>query len=150
MSDDGRWLYYDTGVFTAGSSLHRMWARVGLPPTPVTAGSVIELPVAGRGGVPVDASAAVLNVTVTDAQGAGFVTVFPCGQPRPLASTLNYVTGSTVANAAITKIGDGGKVCLLTSAATHLIADVTGYFPSGATYVALQPDRFLDTRVPIP
>ena len=41
--------------------------------------SVMALPVAGRGGVGGDAAAVVLNVTVTDALAAGFVTVYPCG-----------------------------------------------------------------------
>ena len=57
------------------------------------AGSVTELVVAGRGGVAVDASAVVLTVTVTEPVGAGFVTVFPCGAPRPLASNVNFVAG---------------------------------------------------------
>ena len=42
-------------------------------------GSVTELVVADRGGVPVNASAVVLTVTVTEPVGAGFVTVYPCG-----------------------------------------------------------------------
>jgi len=70
----------------------------------------------------------VLNVTVTDAQAAGFVTVYPCGSDRPLASSLNYVAGSTVANAVVVKVGGGGQVCLFTQSATNLLADVTGYF----------------------
>ena len=53
------------------------------------AGSVTELTVAGRGGVAVDAAAVVLNVTVTEPQGAGFVTVFRCADPIPTASSLN-------------------------------------------------------------
>ena len=87
-----------------------------------------EVVVAGRGGVPTDASAVVLNVTVTGAQAAGFVTVYPCGTPRPNASNLNFATGSTIPNLVIAKVGAGGKVCLFTSAGTHLIADVNGYF----------------------
>ena len=46
------------------------------------AGSVTELVVAGRGAVgnvvASDASAAVLNVTVTGATGDGYATVWPC------------------------------------------------------------------------
>jgi len=114
----------------------------------LTAGSVMELPVAGRGGVPADASAVALNVTVTEAQGSGFVTVYPCGQPRPNASALNYVAGDTVANSVIVKIGAGGSVCLFTLGTVHLIADVTGYFPAGSAFQAVQPTRLLDTRGP--
>ena len=109
-------------------------------------GSTIELQVAGRGGVPADASAVVLNITVTDARGAGFITVFPCGSPRPNASSLNYVAGATVPNAVIAKIGVGGKVCIYNSIATHVLADVNGYFPAGAKYTPIVPARLLETR----
>jgi hypothetical protein len=84
------------------------------------------LQVAGRGGVDADAKAVALNVTVTEASGAGFLTVFPCGVAIPTASNLNYVTGSTVPNAVISKLGTGGKVCLFAQRTTHLIVDVNG------------------------
>src|ERR1700692_4901979 len=90
---------------------------------------VTALTVAGRGGVPVDAEAVVLNVTVTEALGPGFVTVYPCGSERPTASNLNYVVGSTMPNAVIAKVGANGQVCLYTLAPVHLIVDVNGYFP---------------------
>ena len=95
------------------------------------AGTTTELTVAGRGGVPDNASAAVLNMTVTSPQTAGFITVYPCGTTRPNASNLNYTAGQTIANAVITKIGLNGKICIYTPATTHLIADVNGYFPTG-------------------
>ena len=91
-----------------------------------------KVQVGGRGGVPVDAVAAVLNVTVTEAQGAGFATVFPCGVDRPNASSVNFVAGSTVANGVIAKLGAGGvnvgKVCVFVSQPTHVLVDVAGYF----------------------
>jgi len=92
------------------------------------AGSVTEVVVAGRAGVPADASAAVLNVTVTGPDAPGYVTVYPCGTAPPTASNLNYVAGLTVPNAVITKIGTGGKICIFTQAATDLVVDVDGYF----------------------
>ena len=91
------------------------------------AGTVTELQVTGRAGVPDSASAVVLNVTVTEAEAPGFITVFPCGAERPNAANLNYVAGSTIPNAVIAKIGTGGKVCLFTLANTHMTADVNGY-----------------------
>ncbi len=109
-------------------------------------GSVTEVQITGRAGVPADAAAVVLNVTVTEAQAAGFVTVFPCGSPRPNASNLNYVAGSTVPNNVIAKIGAGGKVCLFTSNATHLLADVSGYFRPTTAFQAIVPNRLMDTR----
>jgi hypothetical protein len=110
------------------------------------AGSVTPVQVTGRAGVPGDAAAAVLNVTVTDAAGDGYVTVFPCGAPQPNASNLNFAAGTTIPNNVIAKIGDGGTVCLFTSEPTHLVVDVAGYFAPSATYAALVPGRLVDTR----
>jgi hypothetical protein len=93
------------------------------------AGSVTELQVTGRAGVPADAAAVVLNVTVDDAGGDGFLTVFPCGSPRPNASNVNYYEGETIPNAVVAKVGVGGKVCIYTFAATDMLVDVNGYFP---------------------
>jgi hypothetical protein len=94
------------------------------------AGSVTELLVAGRGGVPADAVAVVLNVTVTGPSGGGFATVFPCGSEPPNASNLNYAAGQTIPNAVTARVGVGGKVCVFTHAETDLIVDVNGYHPS--------------------
>ncbi len=110
------------------------------------AGSVTELQVTGRHGVPADASAAVLNVTVTGAQGDGFVTVWPCGTARPNASSLNFTSGQTIPNAVITKIGAGGKVCLFTTAPTFLLADINGFYPAGSSFSPLVPGRLLESR----
>lgn len=96
-----------------------------------TAGSVTELQVTGGAGVPADATAVFLNVAAVDAQAKGFLTVYPCGTPTPNASTLNYTSGSTVANGTIAQLGTGGKVCIFTQDATDLIVDLTGYFPAG-------------------
>jgi hypothetical protein len=112
-----------------------------------TFGSTLQLVVAGRAGVPSDAASVVLNVTVTEAQGSGVVTVFPCDAGRPLASNLNYVTNANVPNMVISKIGAGGLVCLFNSAPTHLIVDVAGYFPGVDGFTPLAaPARLLDTR----
>jgi hypothetical protein len=108
--------------------------------------STLELTVLGRGGVPADATAVVLNVTVTEPTGPGFVTAYPCGAPRPLASNLNFVAGQTVPNLAIVRVGTGGKVCLYTMESTHLVADVDGYFTPDSTFGSLVPARLLETR----
>jgi hypothetical protein len=68
----------------------------------------------------------VLNVTVTEPQGAGFVTVFPCGSARPNASNVNYVAGKTIPNLVFSKLGPTGTVCLYTSSPAHLVVDLLG------------------------
>jgi hypothetical protein len=95
------------------------------------AGTITYLQITGRAGIPANATAAVLNITVTNPQTNGYITVFPCGTPTPNASNLNFTTDQTIPNAAITKIGDNGQICIYTPATTHLIADINGYFPAG-------------------
>ena len=61
-------------------------------------GNIVQVRVGTVPGVPADASAVSLNVTVTDPSDNGFVTVYPCGD-RPLSSNVNFAAGQTVPNA---------------------------------------------------
>jgi hypothetical protein len=108
---------------TGSATIDSLFNGAGLRP----AGTVTELTVTGRGGVAATAATVVLNVTATGPPADGFVSVYPCGITPPNASNLNVATGETVANTVVTKVGSGGRVCLYTSGATHLIADVSGY-----------------------
>ena len=129
------------GWFPADTDFHSLTperlldTRSGIGHSPagiVPANTAVELKVTqtGASNIPADAGAVVLNVTATGTQATGYVTVYPCGEARPTASNLNYTKGTTIANAVIAKVGAGGKVCLYTDAATHLVADVTGWFPA--------------------
>ena len=113
----------------------------------VTSGTTITLPVAGRGGVPADASAVVLNVTSANATDSGFVTVYPCDTTLPLASNVNFTSGTITANAVVSKLSPTGTVCLyVKGATTDLITDVTGWFPAASGFDGVTPARLLDTR----
>jgi hypothetical protein len=105
-----------------------------------TAEQVTEVAVAGTSGVPGNADSVALNVTVDQPQGSGWVTAFPCGTARPLASTVNFVSGSNKANSTVVKVGANGKVCLFTSEATHLIVDVNGYAAPGRPLRVVRQD----------
>ena len=100
----------------------------------VGAGSTLKLQVTGVAGVPSDAVAVALNMTVVNAQAAGFATVYPCGQPRPEASNLNFAAGQTIPNLVIAKPGTGGKVCIYSYAPVDVFADVSGFFPAGSGF----------------
>ena len=74
-------------------------------------------------------SAVVLNVTVTQPTASSFLTAWPAGAARPLASNLNFVPGQTVPNLVVVKAGAGGVVDLFNSTgSTHVVADVAGWF----------------------
>jgi hypothetical protein len=95
-------------------------------PTPVPAGGTVEVPVAGRGGVPADAKAVVANVTVVGATVPGFATVFPCGTV-PDTSSMNYLAGEAVANEVVAKLSPVGSICVYAHSAVNVIVDVAGY-----------------------
>jgi len=147
-----------TGWYPATSSINavtperlletRDLPQVGYSGPKPTPGQVIELDVTGTGSanVPEDAQAVVLNVTGTAATNAGHVTVWPCGQPQPMASNLNLDKGGTAANLAVVRVGTDGKVCLYTHSGSDLVADITGWFPASSPYHAVTPERLLETR----
>ncbi len=122
----------------------------------VAPGGIVDLAVAGHGGVPASGvSAVVLNVTVTQGSASGHITVFPTGQAVPLASNLNFVAGQTVANLVVVMLGAGGGVSFNNGSrygSSHVVADVVGYFHGGSPvgrggYVPIPPTRVFDTRV---
>ena len=115
----------------------------------VAAGGVLQVPVTAT--VPAGATGVVVNLTAASAASAGYLTAYPCGaaaptawnlnvtagetpanqavdQPRPTVSNLNYDANATAANLATVRLSAGGTLCLATSTATHLIADIAGWY----------------------
>lgn len=102
--------------------------------TPVGANQAISVAVAGHDGVPAGATAVALNVTATAATAATYVTVYPGGTTRPVASSLNVSAGVTIANQVIVPVGPDGTVAFYNHVGTvHLIADLAGYYTTGAS-----------------
>ncbi|MDA7773152.1 DUF5011 domain-containing protein [Pseudomonadales bacterium] len=98
--------------------------------------------------VPTTATAAAINVTVVNPATSGFITVWPCGVDRPLASNLNFVAGQIVANNVVAPIGNEGSVCVYSSAPADVIVDIAGWFNSSSSgdFIGTTPERFVDTR----
>lgn len=109
-------------------------------------GAFHPLRVAVEPAVASDATSVILNVTATEATGPGWVKAWPCAEPQPAASALNFVPGRTSANAVVVALGHGG-VCLTSNIAVHLIADVTGSTNGTNELTTISPNRLLDTRV---
>jgi len=126
-----------------------VWTPVTVSPSSARlhADEVLAVHVAGTGGVGADASSAMLSVTVTDPRSDGFATVWPCGQPQPLASNLNFVAGQTRANAVLSQVGTNGDICVASNAAINLVVDVQGWFGPTSSYHAVTPTRVVDTRI---
>jgi hypothetical protein len=117
----------------------------------LTAGVPRNFTLTGKCGIPPLAAAVSLNVTVTNTQGPGFILIFPQGAAQPDVSTLNYVAGQTIANAAVVPLGAGGGITVIAGVSgTDLIIDTNGYYaPAGVgsfnTFVGLNAGNFTMT-----
>lgn len=104
-----------------------------------------------RTKAPADATAALVNITVADPAGAGYVTAETCDAVPAgdrASSNGNYAAGQTVANVSVVPVDDRGWFCVYTSAAAHVVVDVQGYLrPDGGSQLfVVEPRRVTDTR----
>jgi hypothetical protein len=131
-------------------------AGMGQPHSGQTLGPYqsIDVQVTGAGSVPANGvEAAVLNVTATESSAPSYLTVYPAGTARPVASNVNFQAFQTVANRVITPMGAGGKVTVYNdSAAANIIVDVNGWYSDASgtatqgIYTSVNPGRVADTR----
>ena len=98
-------------------------------PTRVKLGTTpIEIQVAGNSNVPPIARGVVLNVTVDQPDGAGYLTVWPADRALPDTSNLNFNANQTIPNSVLIGLSPNGKIRLSSSVPTHVIVDITGWF----------------------
>ena len=117
-----------------------------------TARTQTELAIRGQGGVPQDATAVWLNLTVADPTAPTVLTAYPgpCATP-PLSSNVNARAKHSTASSVLVGIGDDGSICVLTySGSSNIVVDVAGWFgpgDGGLSYRPADPVRLLDTRL---
>ncbi len=98
-------------------------------PPSMTAGSRRDFPLPlGSCGIPEEAKAYSLNVTVVPKGPLSFLTLWPAGGAQPFVSTLNALKGNILANAALVPAGVNGSISVYATDATDVIVDVNGYF----------------------
>lgn len=114
------------------------------------AGRMMSIQVSGRGGIPVGAAAATLNLTVTDPSAAGHVTVWPMGTPRPTVSSANVTPGATVANSITMPLSADGRLNIYSpNTDVDVILDTAGYFTTtGDGFTPVAATRLVDSRLP--
>jgi hypothetical protein len=113
----------------------------------LTGGASRRVLIAGRGGVPADAAAVVLNVTAVAPTHDTYLTVHPAGVARPTASNVNAAKGSTVANMVIVPLADSAVDVFNAHGSTDVVVDLLGYFAAGAPASGVTPTRLADTRI---
>ena len=109
----------------------------------------------GRNGIPATGVSAVsVNLTITRATAAGFLTAYPAAGGVPNVSNLNVnAAGDTVAGAAVVPVDANGDIGIYVDGGGDLLVDVNGWFTDATTdasskgmFVARTPSRELDTR----
>ena len=134
---------------TAGAPAAQCNGGGGNPGSTLTLGGTKSITVAGDFGVPSDATAVVLNVTVVNPTAPGYLSVYPRGAAQPMASNIDYVNGQVVPNLVEVGTGTAGEVTFVASMPTDIVVDVEGYTSVAAAglYTALSdPVRICDTR----
>jgi hypothetical protein len=117
---------------------------------PVGKNQTIDVQIAGTTRVPAGSTAAILNVTATDATAPGFLTVFPSDRAQPGVSSVNFEVGVARPNSVIAPVGADGKIKIFASERANVIVDVMGWFGAAgqSEYVEVPSTRVFDTRSP--
>ncbi len=79
-------------------------------------------------GIPANASAYSLNLTVIPQGPLYYATVWPTGAPQPATSNINSYYGQVLANTVLVGAGTNGAISVYVSNVTDIILDITGYF----------------------
>jgi len=99
------------------------------------------------------AIAVVLNLTAIEPSAPTYLTVYPGGSTRPVASNLNVAPGNIRPNRVIVPLSSSGAVTIYNfSGNVNVAVDVSGYIAgseatsSGSYYNPVSPARVCDTR----
>jgi len=150
--------YYkpDTGTYFTATSKRALQTSTA-PAAPLAAAATRNVQIAGTTtpalGIPGVATAVVLNVTVSSATAAGYLTVFPKGGVKPGVKSVNFTAGKSTSNLVTVALGtgltNGGGISIFNSAgSTNVTVDVVGYFSNAATgsrFFPLNPIRTANT-----
>ena len=106
-----------------------------LPTARVFSGAASTTPglvqVAGLGGVPVGATAVVVNTEVFAPTAAGYVRVTPAGLD-PSVAVQEFAKGQTISNLVVVQLVGGKVQVKLSAGSAQIFMDVSGYYSAAA------------------
>lgn len=92
-------------------------------------GKAQTVQIAGKGGVPVGAKAAVVTLTSDKASTSQFLSMWRADQKRPVASDLNTAKGQPQANMVLVPLDSRGRAKIFVNrGTTEVIVDALGYY----------------------
>jgi hypothetical protein len=134
--------------FTPATPARKLDTRAG-GAAPVAAGLVTKVATGAAPGT----SAVLVNVAMTDAAAAGYITADKCSVLKAGAQTKsngNYEVGTAISNLSVVPVDADGSFCVFNLSAVHLVVDIQGSFAapsaSGLSFAPSVPTRKLDTR----
>lgn len=94
------------------------------------AGGSVDIRILKVGDVPLDnVQAVALNITAVNPTADGYLTVYPTGRTRPLASALNNKAGLVRSAQVIVPVGVNGNVTVYNAnGSTNVVVDVVGWW----------------------
>lgn len=104
--------------------------NTGTNPTPWGPNETRTVQIAGRLGIPTNATGVVLNVTVDNTTAWSFLTIWPADEGQPDVSNINWIgANETIANQTTVKLGPNGDVKIFNAfGSTNVLADIAGYY----------------------
>ncbi len=111
-----------------------------------------EVVIAGAGGIPANATAAWINLTIAEPAESTVLLASPgpCTDSSTTASTVNANPSRNTASAALVGLGRNGSICIRTlSGRAQVVVDVAGWFGPGDGGLMFTPQaatRLIDTR----
>jgi hypothetical protein len=153
IPSDGRLCIYSSLITDVQIDLHGSFTSAGSQYTPVAptrltdtrdpyrpemhagtagqlagAGTTLVVDYGGERAIPANATALSLNVAITGATSNGMLTIYPCDQTRPATTAMAFTPGGAVATGIQAKLSADGLLCIFTSAPTHVVVDVAGWW----------------------
>lgn len=93
----------------------------------LTANTTKTLSLGGQRGIPANATVVSVNVAAVAPGATGSVTLWGCGS-EPQVQSVNFAGGRTVATGIQVQLSSAGELCVRSTADTHLVIDVTGWW----------------------
>jgi hypothetical protein len=118
-------------VFHAVTPVRVLDTRIGIgaPAAALGTNSTLDFVIAG---LPADATAVNVNVTVVDGTEASYLTMYAAGDSRPPTSSVNWTSAAAIANGATISLHSDHAVRLYNQSGTvHVVVDLLGYYQPG-------------------
>ncbi len=102
------------------------------PAAALTHGVRRTITASGTCGIPPEARALVVNLTVVAPTGPGDLVAWPAGSPLPETTNLTFTTGALRSAYGLVELSEDGAIDLQSRSTTagqvHVVVDVTGYY----------------------